>query len=85
MKINVNAAMQYVYERFALSGEASRMCANVFHYVATHPLPDPAGLILDVLDGFGFDANDYTNMVKAGIIIPKGGDQACTEASTPET
>lgn len=85
MKINVNAAIQYIYEHFALSGEASRMCANLFHYAATHPLPDPAGLILDVLDGFGFNAGDYAGMVEAGIIIPKGGGQACTKASTPET
>ncbi len=68
MNINESAAMQYIYENYTLSGEAQRMCASLLNYVRNHDLPDPVGLILDVLDGIGFDMSDWNQLVLLGIV-----------------
>ena len=68
MRIDVREALRVVQERFDLSGEAIRMTANLFEYVDGHDVTDPRGLMLAVLDGYGFEEKDLDDMVSMGCI-----------------
>lgn len=60
------AAMQYIYDNFDISGEAQRMCANLFD-AASRDACAARSLILDVLDGIGFTLDDLDRMTAQGI------------------
>lgn len=68
MHVDVDSAMGYVHTLFNLNPDAYRMTENLFEYVSGHDVPDPEGLLLHVLDAFGFESRDLDGMLAAGCI-----------------
>lgn len=66
-RVDCGAAQQYVLDNFDISGEAQRMCANLFEYAGKHGR-GAGQLLLDVLDGIGFGMTDLAEMERQGII-----------------
>ena len=68
MRIDTREALQYVIQNFNISGEATRMVDNLFQHVSTNQTTNARKLILDVLDGIGFEESDLDDMAKKKII-----------------
>lgn len=69
--VDEGRAMQYLYEKFNLSGEAQRICAAVLHYWNAHPEVRPVGIVsylTELLDPIGFGTFDVDAMRAAGIL-----------------
>ena len=65
-RIDQTTAMRYIYDNFDISGEAGRMCANLFDFAGRNG-EIARSLILDVLDGIGFDEKDLDRMTSENI------------------
>lgn len=64
-------AMQYLYEKFSLSGEAQRICAAVLHYWNAHPEVRSAGItayLTELLDPIGFGSFDVDALRAANVL-----------------
>ena len=69
VRIDHSAAMQYIHDNFDISGEAARMCASVFQFVDLNPnLDRPEQVLLDLLDGIGFERRDLDAMKAKEVI-----------------
>ena len=68
MQIDTSEALQYIIQNFNISGEATRMINNLFQHISTNPTDNARKLILDVLDGIGFEESDLDDMVKKKIV-----------------
>lgn len=67
IRIDETAAMQYIHDNFNISGEAQRMCANLFDFAGRND-GIAENLMLSVLDGIGFDRTDLDRMTAKNIL-----------------
>ena len=73
MRINVSGALEYVRRHFSLSGEAIRMVDNLFNHINKARTSCARELLLDVLDGFGFEESNLDRMVGEGLVWTEPG------------
>lgn len=73
MRIDVSGALEYVRRHFSLSDEAIRMVDNLFNHINETRTSCARELLLDVLDGFGFEESDLDRMVGEGLVRTEPG------------
>lgn len=69
--IDEGRAMQYLYEKFSLSGEAQRICTAVLHYWNAHPEVRSVGIaayLTELLDPIGFGSFDVDALRAANVL-----------------
>lgn len=73
MRIDVSGALEYVRQHFSLSGEAIRMVDSLFNHINETRTSCARELLLDVLDGLGFEESDLDRMASEGLVRTEPG------------